>query len=253
MSNLTNEEITDIWEAMPGQPGGWLKEFGYIQFARAIEKETASRCGTNGGITGLEGLTRYDIGSEYGQVAMEELPYGAYVKFADVERILAAPAAVEQPTGDLPPLPWGDDFEAWLEPRRQKDVAAAMHDYARAAIAAHLARQAQAEPVAWLKFWAAQFSMGEGNIGTDEGLEVCSEGEIGMDGRPAFPVYAAPAPPAGAQNAEAIRNQAYEIAARIASGYVGCEGIVKRIRALQTGSANTQEGSASAERSGDHE
>jgi len=49
--------------------------------------------------------------------------------------------AAEKPTGDLPPLPWGDDFEAWLEPRRQKDVAAAMHDYARAAIALHIASQ----------------------------------------------------------------------------------------------------------------
>jgi len=52
-----------------------------------------------------------------------------------------AGAAAEKPTGDLPPLPWGDDFEAWLEPRRQKDVAAAMHDYARAAIALHIASQ----------------------------------------------------------------------------------------------------------------
>jgi hypothetical protein len=50
----------------------------------------------------------------------------------------------------------------------------------------------EAAPIAWLKFWAAQYSMGEGNIGVDEGLEVCNPGEIGMDGKPAFPVYAAP-------------------------------------------------------------
>jgi hypothetical protein len=89
MSNLTNEEITDIWEAMPGQPGGWLKEFGYIQFARAIEKETASRCSTDSGITSLEGLHSYD---EFGT---------KIYRSADVERLLAAPAAVERPTGDL--------------------------------------------------------------------------------------------------------------------------------------------------------
>jgi hypothetical protein len=53
------------------------------------------------------------------------------------------------------------------------------------------------EPVAWLRFWSAQYSMGEGNIGVDEGLEVCDEGDIGMDGRPAFPVYATPAAATG--------------------------------------------------------
>lgn len=53
------------------------------------------------------------------------------------------------------------------------------------------------EPVAYLKFWAAQYSMGESNIGVDEGLEVCSAGEIGMDGREAFPVYASPSAAAG--------------------------------------------------------
>lgn len=83
MSNLTNEEITDIWEAMPGQPGGWLKEFGYIQFARAIEKETASRCSANVGITSLEGLHSYD---EFGT---------KIYRAADVERLFAARAAAE--------------------------------------------------------------------------------------------------------------------------------------------------------------
>jgi hypothetical protein len=46
------------------------------------------------------------------------------------------PAATAAP-GDLPPLPWGDDFEAWLEPRRQKDVAEAFREYGRACIASN--------------------------------------------------------------------------------------------------------------------
>lgn len=47
------------------------------------------------------------------------------------------------------------------------------------------------EPVAHLKFWAAQSWSGNGNHDIDcgEGLEVCEPGEIGADGLPAFPVF----------------------------------------------------------------
>lgn len=56
--------------------------------------------------------------------------------------------------------------------------------------------QAQ-EPVAHLKFWAAQSWSGNGNHDIDcgEGLEVCEAGEIGADKLPAFPVYRAQVPP----------------------------------------------------------
>jgi hypothetical protein len=69
------------------------------------------------------------------------------------------------------------------------------------------AEQAQAEPVAYLKFWAAQRYMGDGNIDHDEGLEVCRKDDIGIDGVAAFPVYAAPvsALPAQAEQVEAVR------------------------------------------------
>jgi hypothetical protein len=33
---LTNEQITDIWNSMPGGCDGFLKSWGYIQFARAL-------------------------------------------------------------------------------------------------------------------------------------------------------------------------------------------------------------------------
>lgn len=56
--------------------------------------------------------------------------------------------------------------------------------------------QAQ-EPVAHLKFWAAQSWSGNGNHDVDcgEGLEVCEAGEVGADKLPAFPVYRAPVQP----------------------------------------------------------
>ncbi len=56
------------------------------------------------------------------------------------------------------------------------------------------------EPVAHLKFWAAQSWSGNGNHDVDcgEGLEVCEAGEIGADKLPAFPVYRAPAAANGA-------------------------------------------------------
>jgi len=96
------------------------------------------------GVTGLEGLTRWEPrGSRSSATGalMHPSEDGTWLHVEDVELLLAAPAAVEHPTGDLPPLPWGDDFEAWLEPLRQKDVASAMHDYARAAIASNIASQ----------------------------------------------------------------------------------------------------------------
>jgi hypothetical protein len=34
---LTDEQIVKVWQEMPGGPNGWLKEFGFSQFARAIE------------------------------------------------------------------------------------------------------------------------------------------------------------------------------------------------------------------------
>lgn len=85
-NELTNDQITDIWEAMPGQPEGWLKQFGYIQFARAIEAEVASRLASKVGNASLEGLTSYepsDDGMFRNNVS------GEYVVFADVKRLLA--------------------------------------------------------------------------------------------------------------------------------------------------------------------
>jgi hypothetical protein len=35
---LTDDDITTIWQTMPGGPAGWLKSFGFLQFARAVEE-----------------------------------------------------------------------------------------------------------------------------------------------------------------------------------------------------------------------
>jgi len=35
---LTEVQISDIWNAMPGGHKGFLKEWGYMQFAKAIEE-----------------------------------------------------------------------------------------------------------------------------------------------------------------------------------------------------------------------
>ena len=64
------------------------------------------------------------------------------------------------------------------------------------------------EPIAHLKFWAAQSWGGSGNhdIEYAEGLCVCEKGEIGDDKLPAFPVYAAPAAANGALTDEQIQD-----------------------------------------------
>jgi len=33
---MTDEQIVAVWQSMPGGPDGWLKQFGYLQFARAL-------------------------------------------------------------------------------------------------------------------------------------------------------------------------------------------------------------------------
>ncbi len=49
-----------------------------------------------------------------------------------------------------------------------------------------------------MRFWAAQRWDGRGDIDYDEGYEVCKEGDKGVDGSPAFPVFDIPqaTPPA---------------------------------------------------------
>lgn len=59
--------------------------------------------------------------------------------------------------------------------------------------AAHIASKPNTEPVTHLRWWARQINEGHGNIGHEEGYEVCKPGELSDDGTPAFPVYATPA------------------------------------------------------------
>jgi hypothetical protein len=40
---LTEIQISEVWNAMPGGHGGWLKQWGYLQFARAILAASAPR------------------------------------------------------------------------------------------------------------------------------------------------------------------------------------------------------------------
>lgn len=40
---LSDEDIRVIWQTMPGGPAGWLRSFGYLQFARAIEDAVTQR------------------------------------------------------------------------------------------------------------------------------------------------------------------------------------------------------------------
>jgi hypothetical protein len=96
------------------------------------------------GMISLEGLTRYN----YAGHTCFESKTGHWVKFSDVESLLAAPAAAEQPTGDLTDEQIGEISRAHRNANGLllKDISFA-RDIERAAIVAHLARQAQAVPV----------------------------------------------------------------------------------------------------------
>lgn len=113
-----------------------------------------------------------------------------------------AARAVEKPAGDLPPPDVIDTIA--IEAGRAAGGAfvdiplTSLAKFTRAAIAAHLARQAQAAPVAVVD---------EG----DNGLFI--DIIYGRNGSPlkcGDKLYLAPVAPAGAQNAEAIRNQAWQ-------------------------------------------
>ena len=52
----------------------------------------------------------------------------------------------------------------------------------------------QSEPIAYLRFWAAQHISQDGGVEADEGYEVCRKNDIGVDGFTAFPVYTGPQP-----------------------------------------------------------
>lgn len=55
-----------------------------------------------------------------------------------------------------------------------------------------VANKAEVEPVTHLRWWARQIDEGHGNIGHEEGYEVCKPDELSDDGSAAFPVYATP-------------------------------------------------------------
>ncbi|WUR15666.1 DUF551 domain-containing protein [[Empedobacter] haloabium] len=69
---------------------------------------------------------------------------------------------------------------------------------ARAVLAQAAPVAVPAEPITYLRWWARQINEGHGNIGHEEGYEVCEKGETSDDGTPAFPVFAAPAAPVAA-------------------------------------------------------
>jgi len=58
--------------------------------------------------------------------------------------LAAAPKAEPVPAGEYPPLPWGPDFEAWLEARGESDLIDALRAY----VDADRAMRAQAAPAA---------------------------------------------------------------------------------------------------------
>lgn len=35
-ARLTEEQVVAVWKGMPGGPEGWLKSFGFLQFAEAL-------------------------------------------------------------------------------------------------------------------------------------------------------------------------------------------------------------------------
>lgn len=90
------------------------------------------------------------------------------------------------------------------EPFTKRDFAVGLRTW----LAAKRSMQGSAEPVAHLKFWAAQQWSGNGNhdVEVAEGLCVCEPGEIGDDKLPAFPVYTAPPAPVSAEPVNAVQH-----------------------------------------------
>jgi hypothetical protein len=183
---------------------------------------------------------------------------GTLYRADEVDALLARQPKAEQQTNVQAQLL--TRHAIWLESLGWDLQAAAIRG-----VAAHLARQAQAEPAADIDL-AAKLNAAVDAEYPLPGIENVPDRLRAIDNRAAMwrginaarKILAAPVAPAGAQNAEAIRNHALEEAAKACeSEVVNDSGLLeqenhnyavnqcaKLIRALKTGSANTQDGGA---------
>lgn len=98
---MTDEQIVKIWQGMPGGPDGWLKHFGFIQFARAVLAATPVPCATDL----LEEIAQSWDGCEYDGAGAETMDIGAALRqqFARFTAVLASSATAQQPPAQLGP------------------------------------------------------------------------------------------------------------------------------------------------------
>lgn len=85
-SGMTDKQIIKVWQDMPGGPGGWLKHFGFIQFARAVLAAAPVPCATDL----LEEIAQSWDGCEYPDAMITDI--GAALRH-DFARFTAAPSA----------------------------------------------------------------------------------------------------------------------------------------------------------------
>ncbi|OIJ42012.1 hypothetical protein [Massilia timonae] len=91
---MTDAQIVAVWQAMPGGPDGWLKQFGYLQFARALLAVAPVPCAA--GL--LEEIAQSWDGCEYDGAGAETMDIGAALRqqFARFTAAPSAPAVAQQ-------------------------------------------------------------------------------------------------------------------------------------------------------------
>jgi hypothetical protein len=92
---MTDEQIVKVWQDMPGGPDGWLKQFGYLQFARALLATAPVPCA----VDLLEEIAQSWDGCEYPDAMIKDIGAALrhdFARFAapsaPVGAVLAAPS-----------------------------------------------------------------------------------------------------------------------------------------------------------------
>ena len=106
---MTDEQIVAVWQAMPGGPDGWLKQFGYLQFARALLAAAPVPCAADL----LEEIAQSWDGCEYPDAMIKDIGAALRNDFARFTPAPSAPAVAQQAPMAIDGVRW-DLFPGYL-------------------------------------------------------------------------------------------------------------------------------------------
>ena len=71
---LSEAEVVKVWQGMPGGPEGWLKNFGFIQFAESIANALATSNGLTIGTARTGGVMKQRLATQLELIYIDNYP-----------------------------------------------------------------------------------------------------------------------------------------------------------------------------------